>query len=199
MKGLPIVISAPSGSGKSTIAKKLVGETSRMIMSISCTTRAPRPGEEDGKHYFFISENEFKKKIKEGAFLEWAEVHGHYYGTPLSYLKDKMADGVDVILAIDVQGALSIKRFYPHGIFIFLVPPSWDDLKKRLEGRAANNQSEIKIRLTNARKELSYLSHYNYLVLNDDLDRAVDDVRAIIRAEHCRLDHVDQSQIQILK
>jgi guanylate kinase len=152
-------------------------------------------GEENGIHYHFISADDFKLRIKEGDFLEWAEVHGHYYGTPLSALEKQLKAGLDVIMTIDVQGALNVKRFYPHGVYIFLVPPSWDSLKARLSARASDDSRSMEIRLANARKELSYLSHYDYLVVNDDLEKAVRDVTAILRAEHCRLSRIDPKDL----
>jgi len=197
-KGLPVVLSAPSGGGKSTIATRLVAECRNAQLSVSCTTRPPRPDEKDGVHYHFISEPEFKKRIKDGDFLEWAEVHGNYYGTPRSMLEGLLKEGKDVVLTIDVQGALSIKKFYPQGIYIFLVPPTWESLASRLSRRASDDAKSVKIRQANARKELSYMSHYDYLVINDDLEMAVRDVCSILRAEHCRLTRIDKRDIPIL-
>lgn len=197
-KGLPVIISAPSGSGKSTIAARLIQEIPGAVLSVSCTTRPPRPGETDGEHYYFFKTDEFKRQIKSGGFLEWAEVHGHYYGTPLARLKEQLEKGKDVIMTIDVQGALAVKRLFPKGVYIFLIPPSWEALKERLASRDADDAKSIKIRLANARKELSYLSHYDYLVINDDLGRAVSDVGAILRAEHRRLTRVNKNDISIL-
>jgi guanylate kinase len=197
-KGLPVVLSAPSGAGKSTIASRVIEENPNIVQSISCTTRSPRPKEKDGEHYHFVSDQEFKKRIKEGDFLEWAEVHGNYYGTPRSALEAQLNKGNDVILTIDVQGALSAKRFYPHGIYIFLIPPSWESLERRLSSRGSEDPKAIEIRQANARKELSYLSHYDYLVINDKLESAVHDVNAILRAEHCRLTRIDKRDIPIL-
>lgn len=198
MKGVPIVISAPSGGGKSTVASQVIKELPDTVLSISCTTRDPRPGEKDGVHYHFISIDEFKKRIKDGDFLEWAEVHGNYYGTPLSSLDAQLQKGKDVILTIDVQGALAVRGHFPQGIYIFLLPPTWETLKKRLQERSSDDPKAIERRLQNARKELSYLSHYEYLVLNDKLDAAVSQVCSIIRAEHCRLHRIDQRNIPIL-
>lgn len=197
-KGLPVVLSAPSGAGKSTIASRIIADNPTAVLSISCTTRAPRDKEKNGVHYHFISEDEFKKRIKDGDFLEWAEVHGNYYGTPRSALEKLLQEGKDVILTIDVQGALSAKRFYPHGVYIFLVPPSWEALERRLISRGSDDRRALEIRKTNARKELSYLSHYDYLVINDDLEKAVSDVDSILRAEHCRLSRIDKRDIGIL-
>jgi guanylate kinase len=190
-RGLPVVISAPSGTGKSTIAARLIAERPSAGLSISCTTRAPRPGEKEGEHYFFTTFDEFKRKIEAGEFLEWAIVHGHYYGTPLKALETQLDRGRDVILTIDPQGALSVKRIYPAGIFIFAVPPSWDVLMKRLYKRATDDQKSMDLRIANARKELAYLGHYDYLVVNDDLETAVGNVAAIITAEHLKTSRVD--------
>lgn len=196
--GVPVVISAPSGAGKSTIAMEVVKECASAVMSTSCTTRPPRPGEKDGKDYFFASVDDFKKKIEKGEFLEWAVVHGHYYGTPLSSLEKLLSANKDVILTIDPQGALSVKRIYPNGVFIFIVPPSWDTLVSRLTRRATDDRATVDIRIANARKELTYLSHYDYLVVNDELPQAVRDVMSIIQVEHLRLSRIDMNSVPIL-
>ena len=198
-RGIPVVISAPSGTGKSTIADRLVENLPSVTHSISCTTRAPRPGEKEGEHYFFSTFDEFKRKIEAGEFLEWAIVHGHYYGTPLKALESQLDRGRDVILTIDPQGALSVKRIYPSGVFIFVVPPSWDVLMKRLYKRATDDQKSMDIRIANARKELAYLGHYEYLVVNDDLETAVQQVASIIAAEHMKTSRVDHRSLPILE
>ncbi len=197
-KGIPIIISAPSGAGKSSIATRIAKKHTSAVLSISCTTRAPRAGEKNGKDYFFLSEEDFKKKINTGDFLEWAVVHGFHYGTPLSYLQQQMDQKKDVLLTIDPQGAMAVKRVYKDGIFIFIVPPSWDILMKRLVGRATDDAKAVEIRIANARKELSYLSHYDYLIVNDDLDAAVEQVSAIITAEHLKLGRINRNEISIL-
>jgi guanylate kinase len=191
------VISAPSGAGKSTIASRIARDNPSATLSVSCTTRVPRAGEQNGRDYYFISQDDFRRKIETGEFLEWAVVHGHYYGTPLSALESKLQEGKDVILTIDPQGALSVKGIYPTGIFIFVVPPSWDVLMKRLYKRATDDQNSMEIRVANARKELSYLSHYDYLIINDDLEAAVSDVSAIITAEHRRLIRINKQDVPI--
>lgn len=198
MNGLPIVISAPSGAGKSTIASQIARRGTSIVPSVSCTTRPPRAGEKEGEHYFFTTVDDFKKRAAEGGFLEWAVVHGQYYGTPLSALEANLRAGRDVILTIDPQGALSVKKIYPKGVFIFVVPPSWDTLHKRLYKRATDDANTTELRLQNARKELTYVDHYDYLVVNDDLDAAVNDILAIIRAEHQRLARIDKRDIPIL-
>jgi guanylate kinase len=196
--GLPIVISAPSGAGKSTIATHLGAKNPTVVPSISCTTRAPRPGERDGEHYYFVTEAEFHRRIEAKEFLEWAPVHGHYYGTPIVSLENNLRANLDVILTIDPQGALSVKRIYPQGVFIFIVPPSWDVLLKRLYKRATDDKSSTELRLANAKKELEYLEHYDYLVVNDELDSAVCAVEAIIAAEHHRVTRIDRATVSIL-
>ncbi len=149
-KGLPVVISAPSGSGKSTIVARVVKENRSSVLSISCTTRAPRGEEKNGRDYYFLDEDEFQRRVKDGEFLEWAEVHGHYYGTLKKTVESQLENGKDVLLTIDVQGAHFIRRHFPWGIFIFLVPPSWDVLVKRLKDRGSDDAKSIQTRLANA-------------------------------------------------
>ncbi len=196
--GIPVVISAPSGAGKSTIAARLVQQHPSSLLSISCTTRKPRGEEKHARDYFFTSEDDFKKKIEAGEFVEWAVVHGHYYGTPRGPLEKNLADKKDMILTIDPQGALAVKRLYPQGIYIFVVPPSWDVFVDRLTRRATDDKNSLEIRVANARKELSYLSHYDYLVVNDALEAAVETVSSILVAERHRLSRLDLNQIPIL-
>jgi guanylate kinase len=150
-------------------------------------------------HYFFTTNDEFKRKIEAGEFLEWAIVHGQYYGTPLRALEDQLNGGKDVVLTIDPQGALSVKRIYPDGVFIFVVPPSWDVLMKRLYKRATDDAQSMELRIANARKELAYLGHYDYVVVNDDLDEAVRQVSAIIVAEHLKTGRIDRRSVPILE
>ncbi|OGS20343.1 MAG: guanylate kinase [Elusimicrobia bacterium RIFOXYA2_FULL_39_19] len=186
-RGLIIVVSAPSGSGKTTLCKKLLETNHKLIYSISATTRAPRAGEFDGKDYFFTNVKIFKKMIKNNEFVEWAEVHGNYYGTPKKYLEKTLSRGYDVILDIDVQGGEAIKNTYPESVLIFIAPPSLDELKKRLVTRAQDNSKTIALRLKNAQKEMSYVKFYDYLVINDKLDTALDQLKSIIRAEHTKI------------
>ena len=198
-KGLPIVISAPSGAGKSTIAARIAQLNPNAVPSISCTTRPARNGEVNGQDYFFLSQEEFKRKIDANEFLEWATVHGQYYGTPVESLEKPLEEGKDVLLTIDPQGAISVKRIYSNAVFIFVVPPTWDALMKRLYKRATDGPEAMRVRLDNARRELSYLPHYDYLVVNDDLEAAVADVAAIIAAEHRRLARIDIRRIPIFE
>lgn len=197
-KGLPIVLSAPSGGGKSTIAEEVISRSQRIVRSISCTTREPRSNEQNGEDYFFLSEDEFKKKIDEKAFLEWAVVHENYYGTPQANTTMQLDAGNDVVLVIDPQGAASVRKIYPQGIYIFVVPPTWDALKSRLKGRGTDDESSMDLRMADAKIELRSLKHYDYLVLNDTLEQAVEDVVGILRSEHLRLSNLNKSKIPIL-
>ena len=198
-RGFPVVISAPSGTGKSTIASRLIEDLPSASQSISCTTRQARAGEKDGEHYFFTTFDEFKRKIDAGEFLESAIVHGQYYGTPLKPLENLLDQGRDVILTIDPQGAMAVKRIYPTGVFIFLVPPSWDVLMKRLYKRATDDQKAVDLRIANARKELAYVEHYDYVVVNDELETAVKQVLSIIAAEHMKTSRIDHRTLPILE
>lgn len=181
-KGALVVISAPSGTGKSTVCRKLLQRRKDLRYSVSCTTRAPRPGEKNGRHYHFLSADEFKRRIQRHEFLEWAMVHGHYYGTPRHFIEHSLKSGHWAALAIDVQGAAAIRRKIPDSVLIFLLPPSWEELKSRLAGRRDDAQT-VATRLANARAELAEAKRYDYIVVNDDLDRAVDQVECIMTAE----------------
>jgi len=179
--GLLIIISAPSGTGKSTLCKKLIGHFPEACYSVSVTTRDPRRGEVEGKDYFFVSENEFKQKIRRGELAEWAWVHGHYYGTPRDFLERNLAKG------IDVRGAMKLKKEYPEAVFIFLAPPSFSELERRLKGRRRNNEATIRKRLTNARWEIGQIANYDYLVINDRLVDALKQLKSIVMGEKNRV------------
>ncbi|MFQ5866397.1 MAG: guanylate kinase [bacterium] len=185
--GLLIIISAPSGTGKSTLCRKLINDLPNACYSVSVTTRNPRRGEAEGKDYFFVSRNEFKKKIKMAELAEWAFVHGHYYGTPKDFVERNLAKGKDIILDIDVRGAMKLKKKYPEAVFIFLAPPSFSELAGRLKGRRRNNAATIKKRLTNARWEIRRLRSYDYLVINDRLVDAFRQLKCIVVAEKNRV------------
>lgn len=199
INGLPIVLSAPSGGGKTTIAGRLLRRFKTMVRSVSCTTRSPRGKERNGRDYFFLNKTEFQRRIRAGHFLEWAKVHDHYYGTPVGYLKKQMKEGKDVLLVIDPQGAVSVRKKFPKGVYIFIVPSAWSTLKKRLIGRGTDNPRTRQRRLANARRELRYLPHYDYLVINDALSQAVRDVVAILRAERRKVRRVPVNTIPIFR
>lgn len=188
-KGVLIVISGPSGTGKGTVCKALL-KKNKYWLSVSATTRSPRAGETNGKSYFFLSKEDFKKKVELGDFLEYAEVYGNFYGTPKSYVMEKLDEGMDVILEIDIQGALQVKENYPDGVFIFLLPPSMEELKNRIINRGSETQESLMTRFKSAYKELNYISKYNYAVINDKVEYAVEKIESIIAAEKCRVDRI---------
>ena len=181
--GVLIVISGPSGVGKGTICKALCERNTDVVMSISATTRNPRPEDIDGVTYFFLTEDDFLRKIKEGAFLEYASVHGHYYGTPEEHVIDTLKSGKNVILEIDVAGAAQVRKAYPDALTIFIAPPSLDVLSQRLTGRGTETDEDKKLRLNNAIDEIKESKHYGYIIINDDLDRAIADIETVIQSQ----------------
>jgi guanylate kinase len=186
MTAFPIVLSAPSGGGKTTVAQRLLAQRTDIGYSVSCTTRAPRPGEVDGTHYHFLSPAEFDARLTHGDFAEWADVHGRRYGTLSSELQRVMDSGRHVMLDIDVQGAEQIGRTFPDAVLVFLLPPSARVLMDRLTGRNTEDQATIARRLRNALEELRHVAHYHYVVVNDDLDHTVARVSSIVDAEMVR-------------
>lgn len=191
--GQLIIVSAPSGSGKDTVVKKLMEKSTTPIwVSVSATSREPRNGEVEGKDYYFLSKDDFKEKIDEGFFLEYAEYAGNYYGTPKKYIKEKLDQGIDVILIIEIQGAKKVKEMLPESLLIFIMPPSLKTLVKRLKRRGTDSNEKIIERFHTAYKEINEVTKYNYVVVNDILDDAVDKVDAIIKAEKCRVDRIEE-------
>ncbi len=182
-KGKLFVISGPSGTGKGTICDRIVEENDDVALSVSMTTREPRQGEIDGVNYFFVTDEEFRKAIEEDGFLEYARVYKHSYGTPKKAVLARLDKGIDVILEIDTQGAMNIKRKYPEGVFIFIKPPSLEELRRRIESRGKDSQETIELRLGEAEKEMQLIDEYDYCVVNDDLDEAVEKVRKIMKEE----------------
>ncbi|EOD01309.1 guanylate kinase [Caldisalinibacter kiritimatiensis] len=187
-KGLLIVLSGPSGAGKGTICKAFLKENKDFILSVSATTRKPREGEIDGVNYFFITKEDFEKKIQNDEFLEYASVYGSYYGTPKSFVIENLNKGKDVILEIDIQGALQIKERYPEGVFIFIVPPSMKELRNRIEKRGTETEEAINERFSSAFNELNFASKYDYVVVNDEVNKAVKRIEAIVMAEKCKIE-----------
>lgn len=189
-KGVLLVISGPSGAGKGTICKALLDKYKDIYLSVSATTREPRAGEVHGVNYFFKTKEEFLQKVEEGDFLEHAEVYGNYYGTPKSSVQKMLDEGRDVILEIDIQGALKVKENCEEGIFIFILPPSMEELKQRIIRRGSETPESLMTRFKSAYKEINYISKYNYAVVNDEVDVAVTKLEAIIAAEKCRVDRM---------
>ncbi|GAB6157368.1 guanylate kinase [Desulfotomaculum varum] len=185
-QGLLIVISGPSGAGKGTVCQRLLQRNQDLCLSVSCTTRPPRPGEQEGINYFFVDRPTFEQMIANNQLLEYAKVYDNYYGTPLNYVQEKLAAGQDVILEIDIQGALQVKQKYPQGVLIFLVPPSLSLLKERLIKRGTDSPESIASRLRCVYDELTNTGRYDYLVINDTVEKAVDQIESIIKAEKCR-------------
>ena len=186
MKGKTFIISGPSGAGKSTVLKALLEKRKNLYFSISATTRPPRPGELDGIHYHFMDVDSFRKWISMDQFLEYAEYVGNFYGTPKRYVDEAMAQGKDVILDIEVQGALQVIGKRPDTVRIFIAPPSWDALEQRLTGRGTDSPEKIQKRLVRAKVELQTADTYDYFVINDTVENAVREINAIMLAEHCR-------------
>jgi guanylate kinase len=188
-RGLLVVISGPSGVGKSTVVRRLFKVYPELLMSISSTTRVPRPGEVHGQHYFFITQEEFDLRVKQGDFLEWAKVHGSYYGTPRSFIEKELDKGKVVILEVDVQGATAVKRIVQEkeleasAVFIFLIPPSVDILAFRLKKRKTEDEEVVNYRLRAAIAELQVMEKYDYIVVNDKVESAADKIKAIINVE----------------
>jgi len=185
-KGLLLVISGPSGAGKGTLCRALLKSDPALSLSISVTTRSPRPGEVDGTDYFFMEKDSFEKMIKDGQFLEWAFVYGNYYGTPFEFVQESLRLGKDILLEIDIQGALQVKEKFPEAVLIFIAPPSLSVLEARLVSRGADSKEEIRKRLSSTAGEMALARQYDYVVINDKVARAVKNIKAIITAEKSR-------------
>ena len=190
-KGLLIVVSGPSVAGKDTICQKLIKENSNIWMSVSMTTRKPRPLEKDGVDYFFVSSEEFENKINDNTFLEYASYNDNYYGTPKDKVEEKLNEGKDVILVIDINGAINIKKIIPSALFIFIMPPDMETLKNRLIGRKTESKDKVVQRFITAYNEVNNYKKYNYVVVNDKVEDAVNKVKSIIQSEKCRVDRIE--------
>lgn len=184
--GLLIVVSGPSGSGKGTVLSKLFSRREGMFFSVSATTRAPRPGEINGQQYHFLTHDEFEKKINGGGMLEYASYCGNYYGTPRSAVEEKCGKGLDVVLEIEVQGAMQVKKACPDCVTVFIAPPSAGELESRLRGRGTESEAVIKNRLETAVGEIAYADKYDYIVVNDNVDTAANKIDCIVTAEKCK-------------
>ena len=184
------IVSGPSGTGKGTICRRLLEDSEGMELSISMTTRDPREGEVHGVNYYFVDKEEFQHHIDNDGFLEYAEVFGNFYGTPRKMVEERLEQGIDVVLEIDIQGAINVRKAYPEGIFIFILPPTLAELRNRLEKRGTDSQEVIERRLSMAMDEIRQMFEYDYFIVNDVLDDAVHKVKAIVTAEHARVqDH----------
>jgi guanylate kinase len=186
------IVTAPSGAGKTTLVRLLLENDPGIRLSISSTTRSPRTGEQDGREYHFVSVPDFLDKIERGDFLEWAEVHGNYYGTSKRWIEAEIAAGRDVLLEIDWQGAQQVRKFFPAAIGVFILPPSMDELARRLSGRGTDAAEVVSRRLAAARDEMRHVSEFDYVIINDDLQQALDDLLSVARAS--RLHYASQCQ-----
>ncbi|MDH7499675.1 MAG: guanylate kinase [candidate division NC10 bacterium] len=195
---LLVIVSAPSGAGKTSLCRGVVASLSHLVHSVSYTTRPPRPEEREGRDYFFLSEGEFSKRIEAGEFAEWARVHGHLYGTSRLQLEKHLQAGNDVILDIDIQGASQLREKYPTGIFVFVLPPDMEKLELRLRHRKADPEEEIQRRLQKAKEEMKEYRNYQYLIINDDLEIAISELRSIIIAERRKTFRVDPALLRDL-
>lgn len=186
-KGLLIVVSGPSGAGKGTICKEILSRRDDIFVSISATTREPRKGEIDGINYFFKTREEFERMIDEEEFIEYAEVYKNLYGTPKEYVLDKLNKGENCLLEIDIQGALQVKKRYPEGVYIFILPPSMKELKSRIIGRGSETPETLERRFSSAYSEIEFVNQYDYYIINDEVKTAADTMESIIDAERCKV------------
>jgi guanylate kinase len=186
MPGNLFVVAAPSGAGKSSLVKALLELDSRLAVSISHTTRAPRGQEQDGREYLFIDEAAFRAKIARGEFFEWAQVHGNLYGTSRTAIQDRLQQGHDVVLEIDWQGALQIKRRFAHAVLIFILPPSWDELRQRLLRRGEDGPETIERRMRNAREEVAQARHFDFVIINSLFETALFDLKTVVHSQRLK-------------
>jgi guanylate kinase len=187
-----IVITAPSGAGKTTVIRRLVAADNSLYYSISATTRPRREGETDGRDYFFLTDRDFRQRLDSGQFAEWAEVHGHLYGTLKSQIEETLAGGRHVVMDVDVQGAESLRRVYPDGVYVYLIPPSMGELRRRLVSRGTEDEESLARRLKNSMDEIRKIPSFDYLVVNDSLDLACREIGRIIRSEELRVSRLPE-------
>ncbi len=198
-RGLLVILSGASGTGKDTVIKKLMKESERFELSVSVTTREPRSGEKEGIDYFFIQSNEFRRRAEKSEFLEYAEYCGNFYGTPKANVFDMISKGRDVILEIEVEGKVKVKKSYPDAVSIFILPPSMEVLRERLSRRGSDNHEVIEKRLRRAREEIECSRDYDYIVVNDSLEGCVEDILKIVEAEHMRVKSSNYIIDEVLK
>ena len=194
-RGLLIVVSGPSGAGKDTVCNAVALNNPNVWISISCTSRSIRNGEKEGVNYFYLTRDEFVKKIENNEFLEYAIYNDNYYGTPLYKIEEKLNQGIDTILVIEVQGALKVKKLYPDAVFIFILPPSMEELRNRLVNRGTESKEKIFDRFKTAYREINEISKYNYVIVNDKLEDAVNKMESIIVSERCRVDRIEETNV----
>ncbi len=189
-KGILFVISGPSGVGKGTIIDSVISNFSDLNLSVSVTTREPRANEIDGREYFFVPVSKFQQMVADGELLEWAKVYDNFYGTPRQMVLDHLKSNQDILLELDIQGALKVKKTMPNAVFIFIAPPSFEDLMQRIEKRGKDSQSSIETRMKSYESEMQYMEYYDYVVINENLNIAISVVSAIITAERCRYNNI---------
>ncbi|QXE88992.1 guanylate kinase [Geomonas subterranea] len=196
-EGVLYVISAPSGAGKTSLCKEIIDIFPNLRHSVSYTTRPPRNGEVHGRDYFFVGKDEFDRMVEDGEFAEWAEVHGNFYGTSLATLKESRAEGIDLILDIDCQGARQLKGRFEGGVYIFVLPPSIEELRRRLDNRSSDSQEVIERRIHNASGEIKEARWYDYIIVNDKFSEALDQLKSVLIAEQCRTSRLLQGLSRI--
>ena len=197
-KGVLVVMSGFSGAGKGTIVKELLKKNDFQL-SISCTTRNPREGEQNGREYFFVSRDEFEKMIKNGDMIEYAEYAGNYYGTPRKAVQDWLAEGRDVLLEIEVQGGMQVRKLFPDAVLLFVIPPSAKELYNRLKNRGTETDEQIALRLNQTTRETEYIADYDFVVINDELDKAVKQIEDTIRIQKSRPVYLDEEIVGLKK
>ncbi len=198
-RGILFILSGPSGVGKGTVRERLFERDTNLKYSVSATTRSIRPGEEHGVHYFYKEKKEFESMIENNELLEHAQYVGNYYGTPRAYVEEQLSKGHDVFLEIEVQGAMQVKENFKEGVFIFLFPPSLEELKTRIVNRGTESEELVRNRLKEARKEIELMQEYDYVVVNDNVDQAVDKIQSIVVSEHCKRERIEAEYLNIIK